>query len=30
MSKHILVGVDGSRASMDAVRYLGFVIGKTA
>jgi len=30
MSKHILVGIDGSQASMDAVRYLGFLFGKNA
>jgi len=30
MSKHILVGIDGSEASRDAVRYLGFVFGKNA
>jgi nucleotide-binding universal stress UspA family protein len=28
MSRQILVGIDGSQASMDAARYLGFVFGK--
>ncbi|MDY6952516.1 MAG: universal stress protein [Thermodesulfobacteriota bacterium] len=30
MHKQIVVGIDGSQASMDAVRYLGFVFGKNA
>ncbi len=30
MEKHILVGIDGSQASMAAVGYLGFVLGKNA
>lgn len=28
MEKHILVGIDGSPASMAAVKYLGFILGR--
>lgn len=30
MEKHILVGIDGSPASMDVVKYLVFILGKGA